>query len=238
MMTLTTFSEKQSDSQAHVYWRVGTRRGGVLDVTLDFEHSDSALIAELYAIQHLLFVELVLGREPGSGNGYRLTVSKGAIKKLALGRSDKKYVYKYSSFLQNRMAGVTIEVSQSKDFLPVLDDVPIVELAVDSRDLFCELQTISTPAMGKVKITKHAVEQYVSRLCSGKPKNPWLSLVKRLQHPKLCRSILTDKVRQHKVRKYGTTDNIEEWRHPDDEFRFLVLKNGDTRTLVTSYPRC
>lgn len=238
MMILTTFSEKQTDSKVYVYWRVGTKRGGVLDVTLSFEHSDSALIAELYAIQHLLFVELVLGREPGSGNGYRLTVSKGAIKKLALGRSDKKYVYKYSSFLQNRMAGVTIEVSQSKDFLPVLDEVPIVELAVDSRDLSCELQTISTPTMGKVKITKHAVEQYVSRLCSGKPKNPWLSLVKRLQHPKLCRSILTDKVRQHKVRKYSTADNIEEWRHPDDEFRFLVLKNGDTRTLVTSYLRC
>ncbi|EPW7094056.1 hypothetical protein ACWO0M_001484 [Vibrio parahaemolyticus] len=50
MMTLTTFSDKQSDSKAYVYWRVGTKRGGILDVTLGFEHSDSALIAELYAI--------------------------------------------------------------------------------------------------------------------------------------------------------------------------------------------
>ncbi len=238
MMTLTTFSEKHSDSKAYVYWRVGTKRGGVLDVTLSFEHSDSALIAELYAIQHLLFVELVLGREPGSGHGYRLTVSKGAIKKLALGRSDKKYVFKYSAFLQNRMAGVTIEVLRSQDFLPVLNDSLTQVLTVGSTDIASELQTISTPAMGKVRITKHAVEQYVSRLSSGKPKNPWLSLVKRLQHPKLCSSLLTDKVRQHKARKYGTADNIEEWRHPDDEFRFLVLKNGDTRTLVISYPRC
>lgn len=238
MMTLTTYSEKQSDSQAYVYWRVGTKRGGVLNVTLGFEHSDSALIAELYAIQHLLFVLKVLGREPGSGNGYRLTVSKGAIKKLALGRSDKKCAYKYSAFLRNRMAGVTIEVSQSQDFLPVLNDSLIEVLTVGSTDIASELQTINTPAMGKVRITKHAVEQYVSRLSSGKPKNPWLSLVKRLQHPKLCSSLLTEKVRQHKVRKYGIVDNIEEWRHPDDEFRFLVLKNGDTRTLVTSYPRC
>lgn len=238
MMTLTTFSEKQSDSQAHVYWRVGTKRGGVLNVTLGFEHSDSALIAELYAIQHLLFVMKVLGREPGSGKGYRLTVSKGAIKKLALGRSDKKYAYKYSAFLRNRMSGVTIEVSRSQVFLPVIDDTPIVALAVGSHDVLCELQTIITPAMGKVRITKHAVEQYLSRLNSGKPKSPWLSLVKRLQHPKLCLSFLTDKVRQHKAQKYGTADNIEEWRHPNDEFRFLVLKHGDTRTLVTSYPRC
>ena len=238
MMTLTTFSEKQSDSRVHVYWRVGTKRGGVLDITLDAEHSDSALIAELYAIQHLLFVELVLGREPGSGNGYRLTVSKGAIKKLALGRSDKKCAFKYSAFLRNRMAGVTIEVSRSQDFLPVLNDSLTQVLTVGSTDIASELQTISAPTMGKVRITKHAVEQYVSRLRSGKPKNSWLSLVKRLQHPKLCRSHLTDKVRQHKARKYCTADNIEEWRHPDDEFRFLVLKNGDTRTLVTCYPRC
>lgn len=238
MMTLTTFSEKQPDSQAYVYWRVGTKRGGVLNVTLGFDHSDSALIAELYAIQHLLFVELVLGREPGSGNGYCLTVSKGAIKKLALGRSDKKHAYKYSAFLRNRMAGVTIEVSRSRDFLPVLNNSLTQVLTVGSTDIVSELQTISTPAMGKVRITKHAVEQYVSRLSSGKPKNPWLSLVKRLQHPQLCCSLLMDKVRQHKARKYGTADNIEEWRHPDDEFRFLVLKNGDTRTLVTSYPRC
>ncbi|EGQ7833876.1 hypothetical protein V9789_002750 [Vibrio vulnificus] len=238
MMTLTTFSEKQTDSKAYVYWRVGTKRGGILDVTLGLEHSDSALIAELYAIQHLLFVELVFGREPGSGNGYCLTVSKGAIKKLALGRSDKKYAYKYSVFLRNRMAGVTIEVSQSKDFLPVLNDSLTEVLTVDSTDIASEVHSINTPTMGQLKITKHAVEQYVSRLSSGKPKNPWLSLVKRLQHPRLCRSLLTDKVRQHKVRKYGTADNIEEWRHPDDEFRFLVLKDGDTRTLVTSYPRC
>ena len=120
----------------------------------------------------------------------------------------------------------------------MLNDSLTEVLTVGSTDITSEVQSISTPAMGKVKITKHAVEQYLSRLSSGKPKSPWLSLVKRLQHPKLCRSRLTDKVRQHKVRKYGTADNIEEWRHPDDEFRFLVLKNGDTRTLVTSYPRC
>ncbi|WP_076589048.1 hypothetical protein [Vibrio ostreicida] len=238
MMTLTTFSDKQSDSKAYVYWRVGTKRGGILDVTLGSVYNDSALIAELYAIQHLLFFMKVLGREPGSGNGYRLTVSKGAIKKFALGRSDKKYAYKYSAFLRNRMSGVTIEVSQSQDFLPVLNDSLTEVLTVGSTDIASELQTISTPAMGKVKITKHAIEKYVSRLSSGKPKNPWLSLVKRLQHPKLCRSRLMDKVHQHKARKYGTADNIEEWRHPDDEFRFLVLKNGDIRTLVTSYPRC
>lgn len=172
MMTLTTFSEIQSDSKAYVYCRVGTKRGGVLDVTLGFEHSDSALIAELYAIQYLLFVMKVFGREPGSGNGYRLTVSKGAIKKLALGCSNTKYGYKYSAFLLNRMAGVTIDVSQSKDFLLVLNDSLVEVLEVGSPDVTSEFQTISTPTMGKVKITKHAVEQYLSRLSSGKPKNP------------------------------------------------------------------
>ncbi|MFD2016686.1 hypothetical protein ACFSJQ_16140 [Vibrio olivae] len=91
MMTLTTVSEQLSSTQSRVFWRVGTQRKGILNVTLDFENDDSALLCELCAIRHLLIESQVFGRVPGTGKGYKLVVSKGAIKKLARGRSDKKY---------------------------------------------------------------------------------------------------------------------------------------------------
>ena len=89
MMILTTVSEKVSETEARVFWRVGTKKKGILDVTLDFAHEESALLGELVAIQHLLFAKKVLDREPGSGQGYKLVVSKGAIRKLALGKSSR-----------------------------------------------------------------------------------------------------------------------------------------------------
>ncbi|MDF5237657.1 hypothetical protein P3669_24540, partial [Vibrio parahaemolyticus] len=117
MMILTTLSEKLDDQTSRVFWRVGTKRSGILDVKIDFSHEDSDLISELSAIQYLLFEEKVMGREPGSGSGYKLVVSKGAIKKLARGKSTKKHAQKFAAFLQNRMAGVQIEVSQSREFM-------------------------------------------------------------------------------------------------------------------------
>ncbi|MBO0216227.1 hypothetical protein J0676_22295, partial [Vibrio sp. Vb2880] len=77
MMILTTLSEKLDDQTSRVFWRVGTKRSGILDVKIDFSHEDSDLISELSAIQYLLFEEKVMGREPGSGSGYKLVVSKG-----------------------------------------------------------------------------------------------------------------------------------------------------------------
>jgi hypothetical protein len=54
MMTLNTLSEKRTDSEARVFWRTGTTKKGILDVKLDFEHEDAALIAELIAFWHFL----------------------------------------------------------------------------------------------------------------------------------------------------------------------------------------
>ncbi|KQG26694.1 hypothetical protein APC35_17295 [Acinetobacter baumannii] len=82
MMTLTTVSKKTSNNSALVFWRVGTKRKGILDVHIDFDHEEADLLAELVAIRYLALDKQVFCREPGAGAGYKLVVSKGAIKKL------------------------------------------------------------------------------------------------------------------------------------------------------------
>ena len=50
MMTLTTVSKKTSNNSALVFWRVGTKRKGILDVRIDFDHEEADLVSEHVAI--------------------------------------------------------------------------------------------------------------------------------------------------------------------------------------------
>lgn len=238
MMILHTLSEKISDTQTRVYWRVGTKRKGILDVTQASAHEDSALIGELIALQHLLFEKVVFtgSKGPGSGIGYKLVVSKGAIKKLATGRSDKKYAMKFAAFLTSRMKGVAIEVSQKREFMPTLEECE-PELLVDANEKNSStFDQIETPAMGTILVTQHAVDQYEARITSGSPKRPWASLVSRLMHPEMRQITLPPKVQAHKIRKYGQLDEF--WSHPTSRFQFVVTRNQDGKgTLVTVVER-
>jgi hypothetical protein len=238
MMTLTTISEVITDTKARVFWRVGTKNKGIIDLNLRSHSEDSALVGELMAIQYLLFDKKVFDRAPGGGGGYKLVVSKGAIKKLALGKSSKKFAVKYASFLLNRMKGVTIEVSQKLEFMANSDETLPLVIEEDKDIHTQEYAEIITPAMGPVKITQHAVEQYEERISSGCPKKPWASLTKRLMHPELRIQPLDAKILAHKERKYGRSDNVEAWSHPTSTFTYLiVLDDKGNRVLVTVFER-
>lgn len=237
MMILKTVSEQLSSTQSRVFWRVGRQRKDILDVTLDFESDDSALLCELCAIHHLLIERQVFGRSPGTGKGYKLVVSKGAIKKLAKGKSDKKHAQKFAAFLQSRLAGINLEVSQSKNFMADIENEAPEKLFAQRQHFAGSFDAIETPALGTVMLTAHAVSRYSERISSGKPKSPWLSLVKRIQNPSLRINPLPERERRRKAKKYGTSDNVEEWSHSDSDFHFLVLNNQGTRTLVTAYER-
>lgn len=237
MMTLTTISKQLNLSTSRVYWRVGTQRRGILDVQLDFEHDDIELLAELAALRYLLFERQVFNRAPGSGLGYRLVVSKGAIRKLALGRSSKRHAQKYAAFLTSRMKGVTIEVSQSMEHMPDVSEEAPELLHADRKEYAATHDAIDTPAMGTVYLTAHAVEQYTKRISTGDPKRPWASLVGRLQHPDLQLLPLPERVLRHKARRYGTADNVEAWGHQDSKFTYLVINNNGQRTVVTVFER-
>lgn len=235
MMSLTTISHKTSENTARVFWRTGTVCKGILDVHVDFEHEEIDLVAELAAIRYLIFERRVFNRAPSAGNGYKLVVSKGAIRKLALGKSTKKFAEKFASFLSSRLQGAVIDVSQNMEFMASLEEAEIQTLHVERKVYANTYDEIDTPAIGKILITRHAVERYQERITSGDPKKPRGSLVRRLLHPGLHQIPLTDKILRHKERKYGRDNQVEAWRHPDSRMTFLFVIEEGQRILVSAF---
>jgi len=246
MMVLTTVSKKQSANTALVHWRVGINRKGVVEVRLNAGSTDVELIAELGAIRYLLMECRVLDRTPSSGTGIRLCVSKGAIKKLTKGTSDKGYASRFAAFLTSRLLGVEIQVSHSMKYMIDEDDEGYAEsfshLDVNTTEYMTPHEVIETPVMGQVAITKHALERYSQRsgiMDSGQTiKRPWASLARRLRNPELLQQSLDANVQTHKYRKYGSNSKVEIWKHPTDLLHFTVVVSPENqRTLVTVFER-
>lgn len=238
MMTLTTVVQKKTATSVQIYWRVGVSRNGVIELTLPSACDEPDLIAELGAIHYLLFEKQIFNRYPDSGEGYQLTVSKGAIKKLALGKSNKQFAFTPSNFLRSRMKGVKILVSQNMEHMA--DNNTCQVEAVDLQEHLNNYKEneISSPSMGVVLVTQHAVEQYQERDLSGDPKRPRSSLEKRLKHPSLKQISIPQHVKEHKAKKYGTADNVEIWGHSSSDLQFLTLtQDNNSKVLVTVFER-
>lgn len=242
MMILTTVSQHTTAGNICVYWRVGSRRNGILRVTnvpAVINEADHLAVAEICAIRHLCFEKEVFGQPLLSGHGVTFSVSLGAIKKAALGHTTKFSLKPYALYFHEALRGASFSVSKSMDFMATeSDDVEVLEVDesfLDPRGL------IDTPAMGKLKITKHAVDQYLDRISTGRPQNPRASLIGRLRHPELSQSPLPASVAAHKAKKYGDANNIEVWGHASSPFKFLVVRedlaSGTERTLVTVFER-
>lgn len=236
MMTLTTLSERISDTEARVQWFSGTKRSGFINVMLNKPQTESALLGELIAIRYLLFSGKAFDRKNMGGTGVRLVVSRGAIKKLANNRSDKTYLIPVAAFLQGRMSGAEIVVSQSKDVFK-LAEVCEEETIIASDILNPEFEALDLPALGKVVITDHALSQFINRApdCG---KKPWVSLLARASNERLKQLPIPKNVLEHKERKYGRADNVELWGHDSSPFKFLVInEEGQSRRLVTVFNR-
>lgn len=234
MMRLQTISEKINRSMARVFWRVGIDRAGIIDVTLDNDSDESGLMAELAVLRYLLVDQQVFGVEPFSGVGITLEVSKGAIKKLARSKSTKIEASKFAAFLSMRMQGCEIKVSKDRTYMAAPDEESIEYLLAKNSIYGKTFESLSTPAIGEILITKHALEQYINRVESGQPRSAFKSLVKRLSHPSLVSFELPENVHRHKQLKYGRSDNVEVWGHESSDLFFIfVIENGQ-KILVTT----
>lgn len=234
-MQLNTFSERIDRRSARVFWRSGTSRSGILDISLEFDSADSDVLAELVAIRFLVLQKKIFGVEPMCGKGLKFVVSKGAIKKLVRGASSKKHAVKFAAFLSGRLSGVQIEVSKDKAFMPKVEDTAIESHLAATDYYTATFEAVSTPSMGDILVTQHAIDQYIDRIDSGAPQRPFASLVKRLQHPALQQIPLPVSVLKHKKKKYGRSDNVEAWSHPDSGFVYLFLNDRAQKVLVTVF---
>jgi len=94
--------------------------------------------------------------------------------------------------------------------------------------------------MGKVSITKHAIDRYKLRLSTGELRDPWKSLSKRIKHPELKKIVIPERIRMRKLASYAFKNGGvgEIWKHPDSLTHFVVSGevNG-IRHLVTVFER-
>lgn len=235
MMTLSTKYVKDADDH-FVAWRTGIKRCGLIHV-LHVAGEDARAIAELVAIRYLLLEKEVFSRKLLSGTGIKLEVSTELIRKLSKGTSSKRHLLDFAKFLHTRLDGVTVESLRDESFASFsldLASAEVIDANVDDRsDVFI------TPAMGDIRVTKHAISQYKERLHSGDPNNPVLSLMTRLRHPELKKQTIPDRVALHKLKKYGDLKNTEIWGHDNSQMHYVVIRDPASTigTVVTVYRR-
>lgn len=237
MNILTTFSEKSGPDSAKVYWHLGAEKNGVLEVLLPYTSNDSDIIGELVAINYLATEKHIFGNEVLHGSGINLNVSKGAIKKILAGKSAKKEVVKYASFIPFMMYGVTVQTHKKRGEAIGVDESCFEKIDVDVEKYTNTKLMIDTPAIGPVEITAHALNRYIERIKdeSGELKHPLRSLVNRLSNPDNYQVDLPEKVRLHKLKKYGDDGSFTVWKHPTSTLNYGLIQKGDKHTLVTVF---
>lgn len=246
MMILSTSpAPGENKNTTDVFWTTGYKTNGVISVQLGNEEADPLLIAELVAIRHLLFVKQVFGRKPISGKGYELRVFSGAIKKIAQGRSTKSSIVPYGLFLSGAMSGIQIKVEKEKTDNPLFGTVDT--RSIDFID--ATVTQIMVPqeqwdtALGTIYITRHAIEQYESRLNQRNRdavSNPELSFHRAIGPDRIghfMRVNLPEDVLGRKFSKYGDSE-VETWCNPHTSLHLTVVtKNESPGVLVTCFYR-
>ncbi|HDZ39588.1 MAG TPA: hypothetical protein ENH62_15160 [Marinobacter sp.] len=223
---------KMNELEARVLWSVSAAKNGAILVRSEKALPDIEIIAELTAAKHLIMERTILGNTVRNGTGVHLTFSRGAIKKLATGKSAKKHLQKYAAFLSSRLVGAQVEVNKKMDRLPC-DDTPASEVVSPDARTYIELET---PAIGRVLISDHALQRFIERFFPGKQENALKSLEERLLNPELRPVKLPENVRAHKDRKYGQ-ERRRVYRHPTDVVHFGVITRGEDQILVTVFNR-
>lgn len=238
---LTTLSEKISPSSAMVYYKVtGHQKGsGSLEMVLPFESEDVEIIAELVAINYLILEKQIAGENRQDGNGITLNVSKGAIKKIALGKTTKKHLFKFGNFLTFILRGISIKTHKKRSKTDICSSGNSERINVDVEKYTGIGVFAETELFGKVGITYHAMERFIEHATveSGELKSPLKSMKSRISNPDMIKVELPERVKQHKDQKYGESDSVEVWKHPDSTLNFSLARKDDVYTLITVFIR-
>lgn len=239
MMALSTQYTGFEGGKHRVQWFAGLKKMGVALINDVGVMEDADIAAELICICHLIFKTNIFQRICiMSGEGIALKTASGAIKKLYLKKSTKTHLYELAEFLSIRLKGMEINVT-SKPVEEIFNryDGSETVINIDAYDKTWEI--FDFPAIGKILLTQHAIDQFLERLNSGKPKNPLASLTSALSHPDLKLQKLPENVAQHKARKYGENAINETWGHDHSLIHFTVVRDLATNIgkIVTVYAR-
>lgn len=226
METLSVFA-KQVESKWLIHWRTGHRFGGVIQMdrpSVRVRPEYQTIFAELFALNYLLLQRHVVSSNP------KIRVGSDILSVYDEGMSDCLPSFA-TRFLRPRFSQCDITVDRSPDWLKVRTDI----FEFEHPNLYFDSGSIDTDLLGRVFITKHALDQYILRHRDGILKNPWSSLAKRLKNKNLQLVSLPDKVLFHKKLRY--TQATEFWSHPSSEMHYVLVPKGNEKSLVTVYRR-
>ena len=108
MYLFKTESVKVDDRTSLVYWKSDDKKG-IFKVNLMMNSKDVEIISELIAIN-----ELIERFKITTGIDKKITISKGAVKKLFLRKIARKELYPYIQFSEVRLLGVVIVVDKKR----------------------------------------------------------------------------------------------------------------------------
>lgn len=212
----------------HVYWTNSlVRAGGLLKVRIEPDMADQQIAAELSAIQYLLEDKCVLGNTVISGQGIRLVVSQGAIRKLHGKRSNKSHLAPYSNFLVTRFAGCQIEVSKKEGWFTGCP----VQLAEHLLITGPRRETVTISGLGEVAISLHVLERFAERLLpdvdtSRKITEAWKKLIRVASDPSV-----------HEVARQNRNAPMRFTRPGHSEGRYFMNRAHNLLLVVADRPR-
>lgn len=221
-----------------VYWSVRREGCGKIQVKI----TDSQVkehfpeVAELAAVRYLI-VEKQVFNKSFSGPGLKLVTASAKVARM-IEPGYINSVSRYATYFAIRHRGMATVVDPSIERLLAEHCHTNEELLVQrSAD-----EVIDVPAIGKVAVKKHAIDQYLLRITDGATLNdPWKSLCKRLCNPELIKIDLSLRPKLAKLVKYeklkGGLGQI--YRHPTSTLHFQVTDKDirGVRHLVTVFER-
>lgn len=238
MNILTTFCKPVSDTEFQVFWRNGAKKQGLLNIKVEAPVDDREIIAELSALQWLLGHRSVLG-ETQVGKGLRLTITFGAVRKLAkasekfngsLEKSElsKPHLFPYARFIGHRFAGLEVVVDKDESWIMPRAQNDVEELVITEP----LPEVLHIPSIGLVQITTHAILQFGMRLAAGSPEDTW-RLLRSVTSGRLRMAKLGEAYDRRQAEKYGESGQI--WVNDELKWALVVCSGNPIPVVTTAY---
>lgn len=230
--TLQTLSCKTDNNHIfEVHWLKNDQHGCLQIELHTKEQKDQHIIAEMFAIHHLVVNREVCGNNR-YGNNLVLAVSSGAIKKICLGKSTKTHLDAWSGTLKLRLRDADIKVINTRDWInkpPVTQEIIHIHTP--------PIETHFMHGVGQVALTEHVLDRFYERNLNSSYKNAMKKLIEMLADTGLQRVVLPDRVLLHKKMKYPNHHHTRYFYNPRTNWQFVV----DTRpnrlpVVMTAYP--
>ncbi len=221
-----------------VYWTNSSNRpGGLIKVRVTQKMPDAVIAAELAAMQYLLEIKEVIGRNLVGNANTKLTVSRGAIRKLRRCQSDKSHLSPYANFLTTRFAGSPICVEKDTRWFDGFAPDEVENLPVNGP----KREMLKVVGLGEVAVTQHVLDRLADRFLSESSQGK----VFQTAWKKLREIAADPTVRE--VKRQGLWSGLKYPHQGKYQGRYFLNRRcnlvlvitdnpGEGRRLVTAYP--